>query len=113
VKKGVPRRMKNFLTLEDETLCSAYLNASKDPIVGTNQPMKSYWGRITDYFNEMKKTCSTRTQSSLQHRWADIQKDTSRFCGFYAEIERKKQSGKSEDDKVKDALQMYEGIVAS
>jgi hypothetical protein len=61
----------------------------------------------------MKKTSSTRTQSSLQHRWGDIQKDTSRFCGFYAEIERKKQSGKSEDDKVKDVLQMYKGIVAS
>jgi hypothetical protein len=36
MKKGVPRRMKNFLTLEDETLCSAYLNVSKDTIVGTN-----------------------------------------------------------------------------
>jgi hypothetical protein len=47
----------------------------------------------------------------LQHRWADIQKDTSRFCGFYSEIERKRQSDKSEDDKVKDALQMYEGII--
>jgi hypothetical protein len=41
-KKGVLRRWKNFLTLEDETLCSTYLNVSKDPIVGTNQPMKSY-----------------------------------------------------------------------
>jgi hypothetical protein len=73
--------------------------------------MKSYWARITDYFSEMKKTSPSRSQSSLQHRWADIQKDTSRFCGFYSEIERKRQSGKSEDDKVKDALQMYEGII--
>jgi hypothetical protein len=104
MKKGVPRRMKNFLTLEDETLCSAYLNVSKDSIIGTNQATKSYWGRIIDYFNEMKKISSTRTQSSFQHRWGDIQKDTSCFCGFYAEIERKKQSGKSEDGKVKDAL---------
>jgi hypothetical protein len=59
----------------------------------------------------MKKTPGIRSQSSLQNWWAYIQKDTSRFCGFYAEIERKRQSGKSEDDKVKDALQMYEGIV--
>jgi hypothetical protein len=42
-------------------MCSTYLIVSKDPIVGTNQLMKSYWGRIIDYFNEMKKTSGTRT----------------------------------------------------
>jgi hypothetical protein len=65
MKKGVLRRWKNFLTLEDETLCSAYLNVGKDPIVGTNQPMKSYWGRIIEYFDDMKKTLGSRSQSSL------------------------------------------------
>jgi hypothetical protein len=59
---------------------------------------------IIEYFDDMKKTPNSRSQSSLQHRWVDIQKDTSRFCGFYTKIERKRQSGKSEDDKVKDAL---------
>jgi hypothetical protein len=49
---------------------------------------------------ENRKTTTDRTQSSLQHRWGDIQKDTSRFCGFYGEIERLHQSGKNEDDKV-------------
>jgi hypothetical protein len=62
--------------------------------------MTSYWDRITDYYNENRKTPSERTKNSLQHRWSDIQKDTARFCGFYAEIERKRESGKSEDDKV-------------
>jgi hypothetical protein len=42
-KKGVAKREKNYSNLEDETLCSAYLNVSKDPVVGVNQPMKSYW----------------------------------------------------------------------
>jgi hypothetical protein len=47
-----------------------------------------------------KKTANPRTSSSLQHRWSDIQKDTSRFYGLYVEIERRNQSGKSDDDKV-------------
>jgi hypothetical protein len=84
----------------DETLCSAYLNVSKDPIVRVNQTMKCYFAIITKFYNENKKTANSRTQSSLQHRWSDIQKGISRFCGFYAKIERRNQSGKSEDDKV-------------
>ncbi|PVH37825.1 hypothetical protein PAHAL_5G099100 [Panicum hallii] len=112
-KKGVPKRSKNFSPIEDETLCSAYLNVSKDPIIGINQSITSYWNRITDYYNENRKTPSERIKNSLQHRWSGIQKDTVRFCGFYAEIERKRESGKSEDDKVKDALQMYQGLVKS
>ncbi|OEL38669.1 hypothetical protein BAE44_0000313 [Dichanthelium oligosanthes] len=35
---------------------------------------------------------------SLQKRWSIIPKDTSRFCGFKAELDRKKQSGKTEKD---------------
>jgi len=81
-------------------LCSAYLNVSKDPIVGVNQPIGSYWARITTYFLENKRTPYDRTQSSLQHRWGDIQKDTSRFSGFFAEIERQHRSGTNENDTV-------------
>jgi hypothetical protein len=69
-------------------------------VVGINQPAKSYWQRILDYYNEFRTTTTTRTRSSLQHRWGEIQRDTTKFCGFYDEIERKNQSGKSEDDKV-------------
>jgi hypothetical protein len=114
----------------------AYLNMSKDPIVGVNQTMQCYSVRIAEFYNENKKTANPRTASALQHRWSDIQKDTSRFCGIYAEIKRRNQSGKSEDDKVnfvtttlllsvrvrltlynifqiKDALQLYYGVIES
>jgi hypothetical protein len=100
-KKGFSQRLKNFTIKEDEFLCSAYLNVSKDPIVGVNQPTGPYWSRMSAYFNEHKTTPYARSLSSLQHRWGDIQKDTSRFCGFFAEVERRNQSGKSEDDKVR------------
>jgi hypothetical protein len=62
---------------------------SKDPIVGVNQTMQYYSVRIAEFYNENRKAANPRTVSSLQHRWSDIQKDTSRFCGFYAEIERR------------------------
>jgi len=51
-RKGTSKRLKNFSTKENESLCLAYINVSKDPIVGTNQPIRSYWGRIKAYFEE-------------------------------------------------------------
>ncbi|OEL13530.1 hypothetical protein BAE44_0025451 [Dichanthelium oligosanthes] len=54
--KKVPMRAKNFSVHEDELLCSAYLNVSKDPIIGVNQPMggigrgcagQQQWGHAT------------------------------------------------------------------
>jgi hypothetical protein len=93
--------LKNFTTIEDEGLCSAYLNVSKDPIVGVNQPLGAYWDMIKSYIDENNKTTHSRSKSSLAHRWGDIQKDTSRFCECFVEIKRKQQSGKSEDDKVR------------
>jgi hypothetical protein len=98
--RGVSTRTGSFKSIEDEVLCSAYLNVSKDPIVGVNQPQGGYWARITQFYKENRKTAIDRTQSSLQHKWGDIMKDTSMFCGSYVEIERQHQSGKNEDDKV-------------
>jgi hypothetical protein len=34
--KKIPRRDKKFSFKEDELLCSAYINVSKDPIAGCN-----------------------------------------------------------------------------
>ena len=93
-------RTTNYKQTEDEVICSAYLNVSKDAVVSVNQPAKTYWERIADYFNENRGTHGERNVLSLQHRWGEISKFTSKFCGFYAEIERKNQSGKCEDDKV-------------
>jgi hemerythrin-like domain-containing protein len=83
------KRLKNFTTIEDEGLCSAYLNVSKDPIVGVNQPLGAYWDMIKAYIDENNKTTHSRSKSSLAHKWGDIQKDTSRFCECFVEIKRK------------------------
>jgi hypothetical protein len=98
--KKVPRREKNYSIQEDEMLCSAYINVSKDPITGCNQPMGAYWDRVWEYYQAHKKMQSERTKCSLQHRWKKIQRDTSKFCGYHDSIERLNESGKNEDDRV-------------
>ena len=100
--KGAPKRTKNFTHLEDEAMCAAYLNVSKDPIVGVNQPLQAYWDRMEAYiYTTLKITKDeARSRSSYQHCWGDIQKETSRFCGYYVEVERKKRSGTNDDNTV-------------
>jgi len=111
VSKSTAIRSSSYTPKEDEVICSAYLNVSKDPVVSVNQPSKTYWERICDYYNENRGMYGQRTISSLQHRWGEISRDTCKFTAFYAEIERKNQSGKNEDDKIKDALQLYNGVL--
>jgi len=98
--KNIPRREKNYTAKEDELLCAAYINVSKDATVGCNQTIGGYWQCIYDYYHGHKDFVTERTKSSLQHRWGTIQKDTARFCGFYDIIVRRNESGKNNDDKV-------------
>ncbi|OEL35219.1 hypothetical protein BAE44_0003762 [Dichanthelium oligosanthes] len=72
--KKVARRERNYFHKEDEVLCSAYLNVSKDPIQGANQTGDAYWKQIHQYFHEHKDFPSNRTLESLQHRWGGNQK---------------------------------------
>ncbi len=96
----VPQRGPSYTAAEDKTLTSAYLNISRDPIVGANQPSGTYWERISTYFHENNPTATHRSLESLQHRWGSISKDTSRFCAFLSEQQRRRESGKTDDDRV-------------
>ena len=94
-KKG-----KNFTVHEDEVLTDAYLEVTQDPIVGTEQRGNTYWKRVHDYFHANMGEVSDRNQSSLQHRWAVINEQVSKFCAALAQIENRNQSGVTQVDKV-------------
>nr|AWY10686.1 NAM-like protein [Saccharum hybrid cultivar SP80-3280] len=106
-KKNVSRRGTAF-TKEDLVVCSAFLNISKDPITGVNQTSGGYYKRMHDYFNEHKPEGSNRSQIAVQHRWALIQKAMNKFCGLKEDIDRQNESGKNKQDRIDDAVQMYE-----
>lgn len=96
-KKATAKKNTSFSQDEDEVLIFAYLNVSRDPVIGTNQFQKSYWHMISDFYKEHKKMAYSRSQHSLEHRWGDIQRDTAKFCGAYAQVMRLNQNGKSDD----------------
>jgi hypothetical protein len=102
-KKGASHRQKKFDIEEDKVICSAWLQVSKDAIVGANQPRSTFWGRIRAFFNEHKdKKTSTidRTEASIMHRWGTIQREVNKFCSCYEKIERRNASGSTIQDMV-------------
>ena len=94
------KRTKNFHRKEDEVVCSGWLNVSKDPINRANQSRSTFWSRVHAYFEENKTTPGVRTESSIMHRWLNIQAQVNKFCSCYEAIERRNQSGTTIQDKV-------------
>ncbi|KAJ1264816.1 hypothetical protein BS78_08G030800 [Paspalum vaginatum] len=80
-KKGQSSRSRSppYTVSEDKALCYAFLNVSRDPIVGANQ--------------------TSDTADSLSHRWRLIAKEAARFCGTKARIDHLRESGKTENDR--------------
>ncbi|PAN05925.1 hypothetical protein PAHAL_1G138800 [Panicum hallii] len=106
-KKKVSQRGKAFSKEEDRAICSTFLHVSTDPIIGTNQSAAGYYARMHQHFTE-NIGASSRTKISIENRWTTIQKAVSKFCGFYAAIERRNESGKNEQDRINDSIRMYE-----
>ncbi|XP_038701888.1 uncharacterized protein LOC119998622 [Tripterygium wilfordii] len=95
------QRGSNFAIDDDMMLISAYLNICLDPVIGNQQKLGAYWERIEKYFNENKESENIfRTKGSLQHRWDKIQREVNKFCGHYAKIEGRQQSGYTDQDKL-------------
>ncbi|KAI8558288.1 hypothetical protein RHMOL_Rhmol04G0079700 [Rhododendron molle] len=108
-----PQRGGNFTDEEDKLLVSAYLNISLDAVQGNDQKRKTYWRRVWDYFHEHKSFVSERNENSLMNRWSAIQLSVNKFCGCYAQIELRHQSGMTEEDKVSEAKTYYKSLETS
>ncbi|XP_062157069.1 glutathione S-transferase T3-like [Alnus glutinosa] len=99
--------------VDDNLLVEAWLYVSMDAVQGNQQKNKVYWKRICDYFHERKTLGANRNQTSLMNRWSTIQLAVNKFCGFLAQIEKRSQSGLTEQDKICQARQMFVDIQKS
>ncbi|KAJ1293047.1 hypothetical protein BS78_01G038100 [Paspalum vaginatum] len=106
--KNVSRRGGGFTKEEDAILCSAFLNVSKDAITGVNQSSGGYYKRMHEFFEAHKPEGSNRSQLAIQGRWGTIQKAVNRFCGFKAAVDRRNESGKNEQDRIDEAVELFE-----
>jgi len=93
VLRGNKKRTRNFSVQEDNLLVASCLEISMDAVQGVDQPRAIYWERIHEYYHLHK-------DNSLAHRWGIILEMVNKFCGWYGHVQRRAQSGTTEQDKV-------------
>ncbi|CAO2149142.1 unnamed protein product [Urochloa humidicola] len=105
--KGPSKRGSNYSHAEDIQLCTSWMNVSYDPIVGNEQPTKSYYQRIADDFHKNRDFESNRSTKSLEIRISAIIKDCMKFQSFFEQIERRHPSGVTYQEHLSEAQARY------
>ncbi|XP_010513634.1 PREDICTED: glutathione S-transferase T3-like [Camelina sativa] len=106
----VRKERKKWNPADDEALISAWLNTSKDPIIGNQQKGGSFWQRVNKYYADTPHAIANGEQGmniNCKQRWFRINEWTNKFCGAYAAAERLNSSGHSENDVLKMAHDIY------
>ena len=108
VESAVKKRRK-WSPKEDKILIGAWLNTSKDPVVGNEQKAGAFWKRIVDYYNASPHLVGTvpRELGQCKQRWARINEQVCKFVGCYNAALREQKSGQNDDDVMKAALDYF------
>ncbi|XP_013679783.1 glutathione S-transferase T3-like [Brassica napus] len=109
-QSGEDRKQRcKWSTAEDLVLISAWLNTSKDPLVGNEQRAGTFWKRIAAYYNASPKVVglAKREQSHCKQRWGKINEGVYKFVGSYDAATKQRTSGQSEDDVLKAAHEIF------
>ena len=111
--EGPKKKAPNWSIEEDKQLCAAWLNTSRDSVIGVGQKAGTFWERvhqlyvdfISDYNKEHKNSQSfkpmpVRATGAIETRWGHIMRVCNKFGGCYSQVERRMRSGMSRDDVV-------------
>lgn len=88
-------------------LISAWLNTSKDAVVGNDQTSSRFWERISEYYNTNKKYGPTRSGKQCKDHWNKINQKVARFNGCYTRVQQARHSGWSDEQILENAHLMY------
>ena len=90
---------------DDEVVISAWLNTSKDDVVGNSMKLKTFWKRVDEFVAE---TLHEKIENvHCKQRWHRINDQTNKFCAAFSAAERQITSGQSDNDLLKVAHQIF------
>ena len=103
------KERRKWSPTEDKVLISAWLNTSKDPVVGNEQKAIAFWKRIAAYFGSSPQLAGyqKRDTTCCKSRWGKINEGVCKFVGCYDAATKQKSSGQSEDDVLKMAHDIF------
>jgi hypothetical protein len=85
------KRGKAFNSSDNQQLCYSYLEITEDAVVGMSQRNMSFWDRVAVHYNERHKP--ERPSKSLEYKWGQIRKETTKFIGCYETVVKQNHSG--------------------
>ncbi|XP_024016237.1 glutathione S-transferase T3-like [Eutrema salsugineum] len=105
----VSKVMKQWTLKEELVLISAWLNMSKDPIVGNEQRDGAFWKSIQDYYNASHDVAGLprREQSQCKQRWGRLNDQICKFVGSYEAAQKERTSGQNNNDVMKAAHEIF------
>ena len=101
---------KKWSPADDEVLISAWLNTSKDAIVGNDQKGGTFWKRVGEYYAaspHAREGGVLRAHDHCKQRWHKINDQTNKFYAAFAAAERQISSGQNENDVLKAAHEIF------
>lgn len=106
---GERKERRSWTPVDDVALISAWLNTSKDPVVGNEQRAGAFWKRVAAYFAASPKVAGAepREASHCKNQWQKINDQVNKFCGAYDSATREKSSGQNENDVLKLAHEIF------
>lgn len=110
--KCKPVRGASFTPSEDVAVAKAWIAASENAIVGTEQKADDFMRSIEKLYNESFKPANREIRSlkSLKTRCRAIQKECMSFGGCYARVVRSKPTGVSSSDLIRMATALFNGV---
>ncbi|XP_013608268.1 PREDICTED: glutathione S-transferase T2-like [Brassica oleracea var. oleracea] len=104
------RERRKWTPTDDEVLISAWLNTSKDVVVGNDQKSGTFWKRVGEYFATSPHGRELSLKGEHLHckqRWQKINDLTNKFCAAYVAAERQNCSGQNDNDVLKVAHNFF------
>ena len=103
------KERRKWTPAEDIVLISAWLNTSKDPVVGNEQKAIAFWKRIAAYFAASPKLAGLqkREPAHCKQRWGKINEGVCKFVGCYEAAMKEKSSGQSQNDVMRMAHEIF------
>ncbi|XP_039141194.1 glutathione S-transferase T3 [Dioscorea cayenensis subsp. rotundata] len=92
---------------DDKMLVSAWLTISTNSVVGTSQNDRTFWKRVTDYFNENRQSGPRRKTTSCKQHWFWIISLINKFNQIYNRLLGEHHSGWSDDQLKEHARTLY------
>ncbi|KAL9311871.1 putative glutathione transferase transcription factor MYB family [Arabidopsis thaliana] len=105
----VKRERMKWSAKEDMVLVSAWLNTSKDAVIGNEQKANTFWSRIAAYYDASPQLngLRKRMQGNIKQRWAKINDGVCKFVGSYEAASREKSSRQNDNDVISLAHEIF------